>query len=295
MDKQYAKAIHKAVITAAGLGTRFLPATKVVQKEMLPVVNKPMIHYVVEEAMACGITDITFVTSVGHSLVQDYFEASPALEEALVKKPDLLEQIRAISKMAQFHFVQQTEQLGFGHAVLMAKTAVGNEPFALLLPDDIIDSAVPALNQLLAVYGRYGGPVIAVERIAWDRISAYGVIKPEKLSEKIYRVTGMVEKPPAEKAPSDLGIVGRYILTPEVFQKLEAKETGALGEIQLTDAINALIGQQSVYACELTGTRYDVGTPMGLLKASVAVAIKDKNMGQDFREYLESILSKNHE
>ncbi len=284
--------IHKAVITAAGMGTRFLPATKAVQKEMLPLLDRPMIHYVVDEAVACGIHDITVVTGAGKNLMQDYFSPSPTLEKALSKKPELLEQVRAISKMAEFHFVQQTEQLGFGHAVLMAKNSIGNEPFALLLPDDIIDAEIPALKQLLNVYGKHGGSVVAVQRVPMDRISAYGVIKPEKLSDKTYRVMGMVEKPPADKAPSDLGIVGRYILSPGVFRKLEAKQTGAQGEIQLTDAINALIGQENVYACELTGTRYDVGNPLGLMKASVAFALKDKNIGGDFREYLKSLLGK---
>lgn len=286
------KSLRKAVITAAGLGTRFLPATKAVQKEMLPLVDKPMIHYVVEEAVACGITDITFVTNAGRSMIQDYFTASPELEKALAKKPELLEQVRSISKMAEFHYVQQVEQLGFGHAVLMAKASVGNEPFALLLPDDIIDAPVPALKQLQAVNDKYGGSVLAVERVSKERISAYGVIKPEKLTDRVYSVTGMVEKPPASEAPSDLGIVGRYILTPEVFQKLEAKQTGALGEIQLTDAINALIGKQKVSACELEGTRYDVGNPLGLLKASVAFGLKDKNTGTAFKEYLRSQLDK---
>ncbi len=285
--------IRKAVITAAGLGTRFLPATKAVQKEMLPLIDKPMIHFVVEEAVKCGITDITFVTNAGRSMIQDYFSASPTLEKALAKKPELLEQVRAISKMADFHYVQQVEQLGFGHAVLMAKTPVANETFALLLPDDIIDAKVPALKQLQAVHDKYGGSVIAVERVPKERISAYGVIKAEKISDRVYSVTGMVEKPPANEAPSDLGIVGRYILTPELFQRLEAKKTGALGEIQLTDAINALIGRQKVTACELQGTRYDVGNPLGLLKASVAFGLKDDKMAPSLRTFLEELRSTN--
>lgn len=284
--------VRKAVITAAGLGTRFLPATKAVQKEMLPLIDKPMIHYVVEEAVKCGVRDITFVTNAGRSMIQDYFSASPALERALAKKPEMLEQVRQISKMAEFHYVQQVEQLGFGHAVLMAKAPVGNETFALLLPDDIIDAPEPALKQLQSVHEKYGGSVIAVERVPGERISAYGVIKPEKLSPGVYSVTGMVEKPPANEAPSDLGIVGRYILTPEVFQKLEAKQMGALGEIQLTDAINALIGKQKVTACELQGTRYDVGNPLGLLKASVAFGLKDEKLGSDFMGFLKSLGSK---
>ncbi|MSQ31885.1 MAG: UTP--glucose-1-phosphate uridylyltransferase [Dehalococcoidia bacterium] len=284
--------IRKAVITAAGMGTRFLPATKSVQKEMLPLLDRPMIHYVVEEAVMCGIRDITVVTNAGKNSMQDYFSPSPALEKALSKKPELLEQVRAISKMAEFHFVQQTEQLGFGHAVLMAKDSIGNEPFALLLPDDIIDAEIPALKQLLNVYGKLGGSIVAVQRVPMERISAYGVIKPKKLSDKTYRVMSMTEKPSADKAPSDLGIVGRYILSPEVFRKLQVKQTGALGEIPLTDAINTLISQESVYACELTGTRFDVGNPLGLLKASVAFALKDKNISGEFREYIKSLLSK---
>ena len=236
--------IRKAVFPAAGLGTRFLPATKAQPKEMLPLVDKPIIQYVIEEAVASGLTSIIIVTGKGKNAIEDHFDVSYELERHLAARNqhDLLAQVQAISSMINVSYVRQGEQLGLGHAVLMARDLVGDEPFAVMLGDDIIDSAVPCMKQMVNVFERYGGPVIAVQQVPQDEISAYGVIDgaPEGDSGRLYRIRDLVEKPKASEAPSDLAIIGRYILTPDIFEELERTPRGAGGEIQLTDGLRQL-------------------------------------------------------
>ena len=280
--------IRKAVITAAGWGTRFLPATKAQPKETLPIIDTPMIQYAVEEAVASGIRQIVIVTSPGKQGIEDYLGRSFELEAFLEKRGDAerLEQLRGISKLADISYVRQEEQKGLGHALLTAKAMVGQEPFAVLLPDDIIEAPVPALQQLLDVYQRFGCSVIAVERVPKEHISAYGVIQPSPAGDQIYRVEHLVEKPAADRAPSDLGIVGRYVLTPDVFEMLEKANPGALGEIQLTDGLELLLQSQPIYACQFTGKRYDAGTPLGLLMTSISFALKQEKIGQELFKFL---------
>ncbi len=283
--------IRKAVITAAGQGTRFLPVTRAVPKEMLPLVALPLVHYAVAEAVASGIGEIIFVTAPGRHAIEDYFDPNPGLERLLEKRGDrkLLDEMRAISRMADFHYVRQTAPRGLGHAVLTARDLVGNEPFAVILPDDIIDARTPALKQMLAVHRRYGASVVAVEKIAPEDSVKYGVISAEPVSRRTYRVNGLVEKPTPEKAPSSLGVVGRYILTPEIFEELARTKPGKIQEIQLTDALQRLLGRQEIYALEFLGTRYDTGTPVGMLKASVALAIKNPEMAAELKGYLKEL------
>ncbi len=285
--------IRKAVITAAGLGTRFLPATKSQPKETLPIVDTPMIQYVVEEALASGIQQIIIVTSAGKKAIaiEDYFDRSLELERALEQKGDLalLERMRRISNLADVCYVCQKEQRGLGDAVLTAKEVVGNEPFAVLLPDDIIDAAEPALKQMLRVYEKYKCSVVAIERVPIEDASSYGIIEPKRVEDRVYQVKRMIEKPPQDKAPSNMGIVGRYILMPEIFDALKRTKPGAGGEIQLTDALDFLIKEQQVYAYEFEGNRYDAGNPLGLLKASVELALKRPDIGAPFRKYLQEL------
>jgi len=284
--------VRKAVITAAGRGTRFLPVTRAVPKEVLPLVARPLIHYAVAEAVASGICDIIFVTSPRSHAIEDYFNHNPALERLLEKRreKELLGEMRAISAMANFYYVRQPHPGGLGHAVLTAREIVGNEPFALILPDDVIDSRVPALKQMMAVHKKYGASVIGVEKISPEDSVKYGVISHEAVSRRTYRVKGLVEKPSPDKAPSDLGVVGRYILTPEIFEEIAATKPGKKKEIQLTDALQRLLGRQAIYALEFTGTRYDTGTPLGMLKANVALALKNPAMAGELRDYLKGLL-----
>jgi len=284
--------VRKAVITAAGRGTRFLPVTRSVPKEMIPLVDKPLIHYAVAEAVASGIREIIFITANGKHAIEDYFKRNPELEHFLESKGDLelLAEMRALPDMADFFYVTQEEPLGLGHAVLTAREMVGDEPFAVILPDDIISDSVPALRQMLAVYREYGASVIAVEKIAPQDSVKYGVIKPETVSPGTHRINGLVEKPLPAEAPSNLGVVGRYILTPEIFDAIEATPPGKIKEIQLTDALQRLLAQQPIYALEFEGTRYDTGTPMGLLEANVALALKTPALAQELRAYLKTLL-----
>ncbi|MCD6358605.1 MAG: UTP--glucose-1-phosphate uridylyltransferase GalU [Dehalococcoidia bacterium] len=284
--------IRKVVIPAAGWGTRFLPATKAVPKEMLPLVGKPLIQYAVEEAMTSGIEQVVAVTAVGKEAIREHFSRSPELERVLEQKGKmrLLEQVRLIPELADIRYVYQKEQLGLGHAVLMAENVVGDEPFAVILPDDVIDAEVPALKQMLEVYHQYGGSVIAVERVSKENISGYGVIKAEKVSQNVYRILDMVEKPKPQDAPSDLGIVGRYIINPQIFDALHKTHSGAVGEIQLTDGLKRLLKEQPMYACEFEGVRYDTGTPQGMLKASVSLGLKDPDIGTELRKYLRCLI-----
>jgi len=284
--------IRKAVFPAAGLGTRFLPATKAQPKEMLPLVDKPIIQYVIEEALASGLTSIIIVTGKGKNAIEDHFDVSYELERHLAARgnKELLEQVRQIAQI-KVSYVRQGEQLGLGHAVLMARDLVGDEPFAVMLGDDIIDSKVPCMKQMVDVYESYGGPVVAVQKVPKDEISAYGVIdgSPEGDSGRLYRIKDMVEKPNAEDAPSDLAIIGRYILTPDIFDILENTPRGAIGEIQLTDGLRELRHRRTLYGYHFEGVRHDAGNKLGFLKATVEFALKREDLGGAFREYLKGL------
>jgi UTP--glucose-1-phosphate uridylyltransferase len=284
--------VRKAVITAAGWGTRFLPITRSQPKEMLPLVDKPLIQYSVEEAIKSGIEQVIMVTAMGKRAIEDYFDRSFELEYFLERKGEtaLLKRMREISGMVDICYVRQKEQLGLGHAILTVKNIVGDEPFAVMLPDDIIDSDVPGLKQMMAVYEKHGSGVVAVEQVSDEDTGKYGIIKPKQVGEKVYQVMSLVEKPEPSKAPSRLGIVGRYILTPRIFDILKITKPGKNGEIQLTDALNSLLKQQELFACELEGTRYDAGTPLGWLKANVDLALKREDIGAEFKEYLKKLL-----
>jgi UTP--glucose-1-phosphate uridylyltransferase len=287
------KKIRKAVFPAAGLGTRFLPATKAQPKEMLPLVDKPIIQYVIEEAVASGLTSIIIVTGKGKNTIEDHFDVSHELERLLEQRgnTELLEQVRSISSMINVSYVRQGEQLGLGHAVLMARDLVGDEPFAVMLGDDIIDAPVPCMRQMMNAFESYGGPVVAVQKIAGADISAYGVIdgEPEGDSGRLFRIRDMVEKPTAEEAPSDLAIIGRYILTPDIFDALEETPRDKGGEIQLTDALRRLKESRPLYGYRFEGTRHDAGNKLGFLRATVEFALKREDLGGPFREYLKSL------
>ncbi len=284
--------VRKAVFPAAGLGTRFLPATKAQPKEMLPLVDKPIIQYVIEEAVAAGLTNIIIVTGRGKNAIEDHFDTSYELEKLLEArgKSDLLEQVRAISNIT-VSYVRQGETLGLGHAVLVAKDLVGDEPFAVLLGDDIIDSRVPCMKQMVDVFERKGDPVIAVYRVPREEIDAYGVIDgvPDPEDARVYRIRDLVEKPRAEEAPSDLAIIGRYILTPDVFEALERTPRDRGGEIQLTNGIRALKDRRPLYGYRFEGVRHDAGNKLGFLKATVEFALKREDLGGPFRQYLKSL------
>ncbi|MFC1897546.1 UTP--glucose-1-phosphate uridylyltransferase GalU [Chloroflexota bacterium] len=284
--------VRKAVITAAGWGTRFLPITKAQPKEMLPLVTKPLIQYSVEEAINSGVEQIVVVTAMGKRAIEDYFDRSFELEYFLEQKGEtkLLEEMRELSSLVDVCYIRQKEQLGLGHAILTAKNYIGREPFAVLLPDDIIDSKSPILGQMIEVYEQYKTNVVAVERIASKDTVKYGVIKPEKVASHVYQVQNLIEKPEPAQAPSDLGVVGRYILMPDIFDVLEATPPGKNREIQLTDALQLLLKQQAIYAYEFEGVRYDAGTPLGWLKATLAFALKQSDIGQELKEYLQQSL-----
>jgi UTP--glucose-1-phosphate uridylyltransferase len=286
--------VRKAVFPAAGWGTRFLPATKAQPKEMMPLVDKPVIQYAVEEAVDAGIEQVIIVTSSQKRAIEDHFDKSYELEALLEDRGDveMLRQIRRISDLAQVAYVRQKEQLGLGHAVLMAKELVGHEPFAVILSDDVVVADPPCIGQLVRAYERTHASVVAVMEVPQSETSRYGVIAtdgPVADDPRLHRVTGLVEKPQPEDAPSNLAIIGRYILTPKIFDKLEQTPKGAGGEIQLTDAINALMEEQEVYGYAFEGTRYDSGTTMGWLKASVELALQRPDLASEFREYLKSV------
>lgn len=283
--------VRKAVFPVAGLGTRFLPATKAQPKEMLPVVDKPVIQYAVEEAAASGIENIIMVTGRGKDAIEDHFDRSIELEQVLARqgKEDLLQEVREISELISFCYLRQREPLGLGHAVLVARDLVGDEPFAVLLGDDLIDAPVPALQQLLEVFNRYRCAVLMVTPLPREEIGSYGVIDGRQVAEGVYRVTDLVEKPPPEEAPSTLGIVGRYILPPQIFEELAETPPGSGGEIQLTDGLKRLLRRQAIYAYELKGRRYDAGHKLGFLQATVELALKRQDIGKGFREYLQRL------
>ena len=280
--------VKKAVFPVAGLGTRFLPATKASPKEMLSLIDKPLVQYVVEEAVASGIEQILFVTGRGKRAIEDHFDIAYELEAILLEKGNdkAYREVRAIAEMVNIFYVRQQQALGLGHAILCAREFVGNEPFAVLLGDDIIDAEQPCLGQLLDVFDKYRGPVLALEQVPMENISAYGCVKANRLSERVFEVTDLVEKPKKEDAPSDLAIIGRYVLTPGIFPILEKQEPGKGGEIQLTDAILKLSAQEAVYGCRFGGTRYDCGDKLGFLKATVDMALKREELGKELEEYL---------
>ena len=284
--------VRKAVITAAGWGTRFLPITRSQPKEMLPVVNKPLIQYSVEEAISSGIEQIILITALGKRAIEDYFDRSFDLEYVLEQKGEtkLLQEMRELSSLVDICYIRQKEQLGLGHAILTAKNVVADEPFAVLLPDDIIDSRVPVLKQMMEVYEQYKTNVIAIKRVSSRDTIKYGIIEPKRVSGHIHQVLGLTEKPEPQEAPSNLGIVGRYILMPQIFDILEVTPPGKNQEIQLTDALQLLLKQQAIYACEFEGVWYDTGTPLGWLEATVAFALKQPDIGQELREYLRQLL-----
>jgi UTP--glucose-1-phosphate uridylyltransferase len=284
--------VRKAVFPAAGLGTRFLPATKAQPKEMLPLVDKPTIQYVVEEAVASGISQIIIVTGRGKRAIEDHFDAAFELEYYLNdrKKVDELAQIKTISELAEVCYVRQKEPLGLGHAILCARALVGDETFAVFLGDDIIGGApTPCMRQLLDAYEKYDGPVIAVERVPRERIHQYGVIAGTPKGGNVWEISDLVEKPRAEEAPSDLAIIGRYVLTPDVFALLAGTAADSRGEIQLTDALRALRRQRPMYAVEFEGKRYDTGDKLGFLKATVEFALARPDLADEFRAYLRSL------
>lgn len=283
--------IRKAVFPAAGLGTRFLPATKASPKEMLPLVDKPLIQYVVEEAVASGVESILIVTSRGKTVIEDHFDISFELEQVLRErgKDEARREVRAISEMAQVSYVRQREALGLGHAILQARDFVGDEPFAVLLADDIVDAEVPALKQMLKVYEQFDAPVVGTMRVAGEAISRFGVIDAEEVSEGVYKIKDMVEKPSFQEAPSDLAIIGRYILTPDIFDEIERTPRGAGGEIQITDAMRALLKKRPFYAVRFEGTRHDAGDKLGFLVATVEFALKRPDLAPQFKEYLRSL------
>jgi UTP--glucose-1-phosphate uridylyltransferase len=286
--------VRKAVFPAAGLGTRFLPATKAQPKEMLPLVDKPIIQYVIEEAVAAGITKIIIVTGRGKNAIEDHFDTSYELEQLLEQrgKKDLLEEVRAISRMITVSYVRQGETLGLGHAVLMAKDLVGDEPFAVMLGDDIVDSAVPCMKQMIGVFEKHEGPVIAVHQVPRQEISAYGVIDGTAVDGeggRVYQIRDLVEKPKADEAPSDLAIIGRYILTPDIFEELEATPRDNGGEIQLTNGMRRLRAKRPMFGYRFEGTRHDAGNKLGFLKATVEFALKRDDLGGPFRDYLRGL------
>jgi UTP--glucose-1-phosphate uridylyltransferase len=281
--------IRKAVFPAAGFGTRFLPATKASPKEMLPLVDKPLIQHGVEEASAAGVRDMIIVNGRGKYAIEDHFDISYELESLLQKKGDgaQLAAMRAVTDMADFFYVRQNMPLGLGHAVLRAMDLVGEEPFAVILSDDVIDSKVPVLRQMIDVYERYSADsVLAIERVPREQVSRYGIIKGKKIAEGVYEVLDMVEKPKPAKAPSDLAIIGRYILSPAVFPALVETRPGAGGEIQLTDAIRSLVAKERVLGYEFEGVRYDAGNKLGFLMANITFALKDPELGPGLRAFL---------
>ena len=286
--------IRKAIFPAAGLGTRFLPATKAQPKEMLVLVDKPVIQYGVEEAVASGVDNIVIVTGRGKNAIEDHFDVNVELESFLDQrgKKDQLAEIRKISQMIKLAYVRQGEPLGLGHAVLVTKDLVGDEPFAVILGDDVIDAKPPALRQMIDVFQRVGGPVLAVERVPMEDVSSYGVVAIDESSDLgpgVHRIKDLVEKPRREEAPSNLAIIGRYILTPDIFPALEATASDRTGEIQLTNGLRRLLKDRPLYACEINGVRHDTGNKLGFLKALVYFALHRPELAGPFRRYLETL------
>ena len=283
--------IRKAVFPAAGLGTRFLPATKASPKEMLPLVDKPLIQYAVEEAVASGIESILIITGRDKSAIENHFDISFELEQMLKErgKDEMFDLVRAVSDLAQISYTRQKQALGLGHAIYQSKDFVGSEAFAALLADDIVDSEVPALRQMIDVFEKYDAPVIATMQVAGEAISRFGVIDADEVEPNVYKIKDMVEKPAFADAPSDLAIIGRYIFTPDIFQAIEQTTPGSGGEIQITDAMRRLLKQRPFYAVKLEGKRHDAGDKLGFLFATVELALKRDDLGREFREYLKGL------
>lgn len=284
--------ITKAVIPAAGLGTRFLPATKAQPKEMLPIVDKPTIQYIVEEAVKSGITDILIITGRNKRAIEDHFDRSIELEIELESKGklDVLEEVRSISEMVNIQYIRQKMPKGLGHAILCAKSFVGNEPFAVLLGDDIVDAAKPCLAQLIEVYDKFSSSVLGVQKVDESQVNKYGIVDGREIEKGIYEVDHLIEKPSPDKAPSNIAILGRYIITPAIFEILKNTAPGAGGEIQLTDALRELATKERVLAYEFEGRRYDVGDKLGFLEATVEFAFKKEELRDKFTQYLKDLL-----
>jgi len=282
--------LRKAVIPVAGLGTRFLPATKTVPKELLPIVDIPSIQYVVQEAVEAGIEEIIFVTGRGKDGIEDHFDEAPELEQVLADRgnDEMVKVLRRIAEMTEVVSVRQKKPLGLGHAVLCARDLVGNEPFAVMLADDLIDSATPCIRQLLDIFQSTNESVVALMEVPQTEVHQYGVIKGKVMKERLYEVEGMVEKPPAKDAPSRMAIIGRYVLRPEIFPILQNLPSGKGGEIQLTDGLAQLLRERKIYGCEFTGDRYDIGDKFGFVRATVAYALKRPDLRDKVREYLKS-------
>lgn len=283
--------VKKAIIPAAGLGTRFLPATKAQPKEMLPIVDKPTIQYIIEEAVASGIEEILIITGRNKRAIEDHFDKSVELELQLenTNKIKLLEMVRGISNMVNIHYIRQKEPKGLGHAISCARTFVGDEPFAVMLGDDVVDSKVPCLKQLINCYNEYKTSILGVQRVPKEDVCKYGIVNGIHIEDKVYKVKGLVEKPSINEAPSDVAILGRYIITPDIFDILENTPPGKGGEIQLTDALGTLIKNQAMYSYCFEGRRYDVGDKLGFLEATVEFALKRKNLKEPFLKYLKSL------
>jgi UTP--glucose-1-phosphate uridylyltransferase len=286
-----ARSVRKAVFPAAGLGTRFLPATKAQPKEMLPLVDKPIIQYGVEEALASGVDNIILVTGRGKNAIEDHFDVSIELETFLESrgKSELVKEIRKIPSLVNFSYIRQGEPLGLGHAVLITRNLVGDEPFAVILGDDVIDATPPAIRQMIDVFDELQGPVLAIERVPRETVSSYGIIDGEEIRPGVYRIRDLVEKPPIEDAPSDLAIIGRYILTPDIFPALAETARDRTGEIQLTNGLRRLLKHREVYGCRVDGVRHDTGNKLGFLKAVVYFALRRPDLADAFSEYLRGI------
>ena len=282
--------VKKAIIPAAGLGTRFLPATKAQPKEMLPIVDKPTIQYIIEEAIESGIEEILVITGRNKKCIEDHFGKSIELELELEKsgKSDLLELVRDISDMVDIHYIRQKEPKGLGHAIHCAKTFVGNEPFAVLLGDDLVDSTKPCLKQLIECFNEYNTTILGVQTVPEESVYKYGIVNGIHIEDRVYKVKDLVEKPSIEEAPSNIAILGRYIITPEIFNILENTKPGKGGEIQLTDALKTLISQEAMYAYNFEGKRYDVGDKLGFLQATIEFALKKEELRDDFVKYLDT-------
>ena len=280
--------VRKAIIPAAGLGTRFLPATKAQPKEMLPIVDKPTIQYIIEEAVASGIEEILIITGRNKKSIEDHFDKSMELEAELEKnnKEEMLNMVRKISNIADIHYIRQKEPKGLGHAILCAKAFVGNEPFAVLLGDDVVDSETPCLKQLMECYNEYKTSILGVQTVPTDDVNKYGIVDGLHIEDRVYKVKNLVEKPTIEEAPSNVAILGRYIITPQIFKILEQTKPGKGGEIQLTDALQTLINNEAMYAYNFEGRRYDVGDKLGFLKATIEFALKREELREPLINYL---------
>ncbi|HEY8892337.1 MAG TPA: UTP--glucose-1-phosphate uridylyltransferase GalU [Clostridium sp.] len=283
--------VKKAIIPAAGLGTRFLPATKAQPKEMLPIVDKPTIQYIIEEAVASGIEEILIITGRNKRAIEDHFDKSIELEYQLEQngKNDVLKMVRDISNLANIYYIRQKEPKGLGHAISCAKTFVGNEPFAVMLGDDVVDSKVPCLKQLIDCYSKYRTSILGVQKVPLSQVSKYGIVNGTSIEDRVYKVADVIEKPSASEAPSNIAILGRYIITPRIFDILENTKPGKGGEIQLTDALKTLITEEDMYAYNFDGRRYDVGDKEGFLEANVEFALKREDLKKAFMQYLLTI------